>query len=267
MIVFKPEFHEYISLDDDTQWTSVTSIIGKLKEPFDADTIAEKASRNKKSKWYGLTKDQILDQWSSSNKVAIDLGNWYHSQRESDMCELLNIEREGFTIPIVRPIEKDGLKYSPVQKIEDGVYPEHLVYLKSAALCGQSDLVEIVDGRVNIADYKTNKEIKERGYESWDGIRKKMLAPVNHLEDCNLNHYTLQLSIYMYMILRHNPKLKPGKLSIHHVIFEECGRDRFDNPIYSRDVFGDPIIQDVVIYDLPYLKEEVIAIMNWLKTL
>lgn len=264
MIVFKPEFHEYTS-EDGTDWTSVTSIISKLKEPFDAETTAEKSSRNKKSKWYGLSKDEILEQWQSSNRVATDLGNWYHAQRESDMCELHDIERDGFTVPIYRPIEKDGLKYSPEQKVNDGVYPEHLVYLKSAKLCGQSDLVEIVDGVVGITDYKTNKEIKERGYKSWDGLYKMMLAPVNHLEDCHINHYALQLSIYMYMILRHNPKLKPGKLSIHHVIFQEAGRDRFDNPIYARDTTGDPIIEDVVVYDLPYLKEEVIAIMNWLK--
>ena len=40
-----------------------------------------------------------------------------------------------------------------------------LVYLKSARLCGQADLVEIVNGYINITDYKTNKEIKrERIY-------------------------------------------------------------------------------------------------------
>lgn len=265
MIVFKPEFHEYISLDDDTKWTSVTSIIGKLKEPFDADMTAEKCSKNKKSKWYGLNKEEVLSQWANSNKVAVDLGNWYHAQRESDLCELHDIERDGFTVPIVKPIEKDGLKYSPDQKIPEGVYPEHLVYMKSIGLCGQSDVVEVVNGFVNITDYKTSKEIRQRGYQSWEGIYKKMLAPVNNLEDCHINHYALQLSIYMYMILRHNPKLKAGKLCIHHVIFKKVGTDKYDNPIYERDSNGDPIIDDVEVYDLPYLKEEVIEIINWIK--
>ena len=266
MIVFKPEFHEYISLEGDTQWTSVTSIISKLKEPFDAEATAERSSKNKKSKWYGLDKEEILKQWNYTNKVATDLGNWYHNQRETDVCELHNIEREGYTIPIVRPIIKEGLKYSPPQKVSDGMYPEHLVYMQSAGLCGQSDLVEIVNGFVNITDYKSNKEIRLRGYQSWDGTYKKMLSPVNHLEDCHINHYALQLSIYMYMILRHNPKLKPGKMCIHHVMFRTCGKDKYDNPIYEKDNNGDPIVMDVEVYDLPYLKEEKKGIGTfWLK--
>ena len=38
-----------------------------------------------------------------------------------------------------------------------------------------------------------------------------MYKPVNHLDDCNLNHYNLQLSIYAYIIKKHNPKLKDRK--------------------------------------------------------
>jgi hypothetical protein len=40
------------------------------------------------------------------------------------------------------------LKIAPNQKLDPGVYPEHMVYLKSAGICGQSDLVEVVNGKV-----------------------------------------------------------------------------------------------------------------------
>ena len=95
-----------------------------------------------------------------------------------------------------------GVKIASDQKLEPGVYPEHLAYLKSAAICGQADLVTIVNGKVNITDYKTNKEIKEKGFTNWEGITSKMYKPLSHLDDCNLNHYNIQLSIYMYIYIK-----------------------------------------------------------------
>lgn len=264
---FTPHDHKYTSVkkEDEKDWISVTSFIGNFKQPFDADAIAAKSAKNRKSKWYGMTPEEIKAAWKSEAKRATDLGTWYHNCREKDICELETMERQGFTVPVVKPVEIEGIKYSPEQKLTDGVYPEHLVYLKSAGLCGQSDLVEVIDGHVHITDYKTNKEIKTEGYTNWQGVTQKMLAPVSHLDDCNLNHYTLQLSMYLYMILKHNPRLKPGTLTIHHILFDTVGEDKFGNPITALDSNGDPIVKDIVQYDLPYLKQEVITLMHWLE--
>lgn len=209
--------------------------------------------------------EEIKQAWKAEAKRATDLGTWYHNCREKDLCALETIERHDSVIPVIQPIEKEGVKYSPNQKLQDGVYPEHLVYLKSAGLCGQSDLVEVVNGFVHITDYKTNKEIKTEGYTNWEGLTTKMLPPVSHLDDCNLNHYALQLSLYMFMILKHNPRLKPGSLSIHHVVFEEVDKDKFGNPITALDTNGDPVVQDVIVYNLEYLKSEVITLMHWIE--
>jgi hypothetical protein len=69
----------------------------------------------------------------------------------------------------------------------------------------------------------------------------------------------------MYIILKHNPKLKVGGLTIHHILFEEAGRDKYDNPITALDSNGDPVVKDIVQYDLPYLKSEVISLIHWLE--
>ena len=267
ILIFTPEDHKYRSLDvtDLTDWLSVTSFIGNFKKPFDADTIAAKTAKSKKSKWYGMTPEDIKAAWKAEALRATTLGTWYHNCREADICELTDMERHGKTIPVFKPIEKDGCKYSPSQKLTDGVYPEHLVYLKSAGLCGQSDLVEVINGEVHITDYKTNKEIKTEGFTNWEGVSQKMTSPLSHLDDCNLMHYALQLSMYMYIILKHNPKLKPGTLTLHHILFEESGRDKYDNPITALDSNGDPIVKDVVPYDVPYLKMEAIALIHWLE--
>jgi hypothetical protein len=264
ILKFTAHNHKYVS-DDKTDWLSVTSFIGNFKQPFEADRIAKKCSTNKKSKWYGLTPEEIKEAWKAEANRATTLGTWYHNQRENDLCQIANMERHGVTVPVIKPIEVEGIKYSPEQKLKEGVYPEHMVYLRSAGICGQSDLVEVVDGKVHITDYKTNKEIKVEGFTNWEGITQKMAPPINHLDDCHLNHYALQLSMYMFIILKHNPKLTAGILTIHHILFQEAGRDRFDNPISALDSDGNPIVLDVIQYDLPYLKKEAIALIHWLE--
>ena len=265
-IIFRAENHQYQSVDEDNiDWLSVTSFIGQFKQPFDADNISVKSAKNKKSKWYGMTPEDIKAAWKAEAKRATDLGTWYHNQREAELCALDTIQREGVTVPIFKPVEIDGVKKAPDQKLVEGIYPEHMVYLKSAGICGQSDLVEVVNGKINITDYKTNKEIKTESFKNWEGISQKMGYPISHIEDCNFNHYALQLSTYMFIILKHNPRLEPGMMTLHHIVFEEAGRDRYDNPISARDLNGDPIVEDIVQYNVPYLKIEVIQLIHWLK--
>jgi ATP-dependent exoDNAse (exonuclease V) beta subunit len=266
-IIFTEEDHSYKSSNQDNSidWISVTTLTSFFKEPFDAKKIAQKVSKRKNSKWYGMTPKKIQEVWKKESERAMALGTFYHNQREDDLCSLASIERNGTTVPIFTPITKDkGVKISPKQKLDPGVYPEHMVYLKSAGICGQSDLVEVVAGKVSIIDYKTNKEIKMQSYVDWEGISQKMQFPVNHLDDCNFNHYALQLSIYMYIILKHNPKLRPGPMYIHHVQFEEEGKDEHGYPITKYTEQGDPILKDLVQIPVPYLKDEVISLIHYL---
>lgn len=263
---FIEEGHIYESIDKDKiKWTGVTSFIGKFKPKFDREGQAKKSSKNKRSKWYGMTAKEILEAWDNETNRAIKLGNFYHNQREADMLGLNTIGRHGVEVPIIKPIIDDqGIKIAPNQKLEEGIYPEHLVYLKSIGLCGQADLVEVVNGYININDYKTNKEIKSKGFTNWEGITNKMYNPISHLDDCNLNHYNLQLSIYAYIVKKHNPKLKIGKLTIQHVKFKQVGEDSNGYPI-NEHVNGEPVLEKIKIYELPYLKDEVISLMMWIK--
>jgi len=267
-IVFTAEDHSYKSLnpEENINWTSVTTVVSAFKQPFDAKKMAEKSSKKKGSKWYGIDPVIIQQIWTNEADRSTTLGTWYHNQREDDICSLASMEREGVTVPVFKPSgENHGMRTAPSQKLDPGVYPEHMVYLKSAGLCGQSDLVEVVNGKVNIIDYKTNKEIKTKGYTNWEGMTQMMSAPINSLEDCHLNHYALQLSIYMYIILKHNPKLKPGRIFVHHVTFEIEGEDNWGYPISKKDQYGSPIIKEVIPMSLPYLIDEVIAVLHYIK--
>lgn len=267
-IIFNAEEHSYKSLnpEENINWVSVTTVVSSLKQPFDAKAVAQKVTKKKNSKWYGLDPIIVQQIWTNEADRSTTDGTWYHNQREDDLCSFASIEREGVTVPVFKPSgENNGLRTAPLQKLEPGVYPEHMVYLKSAGLCGQSDLVEVVNGKVNIIDYKTNKEIKMKGFTNWEGITEKMLVPVNGLDDCHFNHYALQLSIYMYIILKHNPKLKPGKIFIHHVKFEIEREDNWGYPISKKDESGNPIVKEVIVIPIPYLVDEVQAVIHHMK--
>jgi len=265
-IIFKEDGHTYESIEDDNiKWLSVTSLIGMFKPKFDKEGQAKKSAKNKKSKWYGMTEKEIISAWDNETERAINLGNFYHGQRESDILDFNTIERNGTELPIIKPLINDeGIKLAPQQTLSAGMYPEHMVYLKSVGLCGQADMVEVVDGYININDYKTNKEIKEKGFTNWEGITSKMFKPINHLDDCNLIHYSLQLSIYAYIIKKHNPSLKIGKLTIQHVKFKQIGEDANGYPI-NEHYNGEPILDEIKMYEVPYLKDEVNSLMMWLK--
>lgn len=266
-IQFTAADHKYSSLDNSEpiEWISVTSLISLFKKPFDKETQAAKSSKNKKSKWYGLEPQQILDVWETNNNLALELGTWYHNQREADLLSCDTIGREGLDLTIFKPIEQDGVKIAPDQNLVEGIYPEHMVYLKPAGICGQADRIEVIRNFVNVHDYKTNKEIRQESYRNWHGESERMLEPISHLDDCNYIHYALQLSMYMYMIIKHNPNLLPGKIILEHIVFKKEGEDIYGNPIYLKDTEGNPVVEKVVTYELPYLRKEVMNIIKHLQ--
>lgn len=267
MLEFHEEGHLYQDPENkDVKWTSVTSLVGKFKNPFDKEAIAEKCSANASSKWYGLSKEEILNIWDQENKRAVTVGNWYHNQRESDVIELETLSRNGKSLEIFAPnvelINDKMVKYAPSQKLQEGVYPELLVYSNSYKICGQADLVAIVNGKIHILDYKTNKSIDKSSYvDRRTGKSKRLLPPLSHLDDCNYNHYNLQLSIYAYMIKLQNPKLRIGSLIIQHVEFEVEDKDEYGYPIMKMKG-DDYVVKSTKQYKLPYLEKEVKAILK-----
>lgn len=258
-VKFYPHNHTYESINtfDKITWTGVTSLISQFKEPFDENQQSLKASLNKKSKWYGLPPLDIQQHWKNENKRSTDLGTWYHNKQEQKLLGLEFTQRYGVTLPIVKSVFEDGYKIAPDQRLQDGLYPEHFVYLQSRGVCGQADEVIVTDGYVHIDDHKSNKDLMKPPYKDWRGVVKSFLPPLGHLAESKLEEYSLQLSTYLYIILRHNPNLKPGKLILNHVEFEEEGRDQFDYPIMKLDDNGEYIMKSERKLEIPYLKNEV----------
>lgn len=266
-VKFTAHDHRYVSIDTNKpiNWTSVTTFIKQFAEPFDQEKVAKNCSKKKNSKWYGLEPKEIISIWEQEANRATEMGTLYHEQREEELLMCNTIKREGKDIPIIRPLVDGDAKISRDQRLAEGIYPEHIIYLKSAGICGQADRVEVVGDKINVYDYKTNKEIKTEGYSNWKGETKMLLGPVSHLEDCHINIYSLQLSVYMYMMLKHNHYLNPGKMEIHHIVFEKEGENDYGYPIIKTDEHGSPIVKEVVPYELKYLKKEVIDMIKYVK--
>ena len=265
MIKFSATQHQYTSIvPDDINWLSVTAVVSSLKQPFDKVAVATKCSTRKPgrypNKWYGVPPEEILAIWDREGKRSIDTGHWYHDKVEQQI--LSQPSPDG--LPVYRSQITGDTKIAPEQRLTDGIYPEHLVYLPSAGICGQSDIVKVQNNLVHITDHKTSKEIKTKGFTNWEGITTMMLKPVQHLQDCEFNHYTIQLSLYMYCILRHNPLLSPGPMIINHVKLKESGKDKWGYPIHEL-VNNEPIVESITPITIPYLHNEAQAVINWIK--
>lgn len=266
-VKFYTEGHRYESIDltNPIKWFSASKIPTLFKKAFDSKVMALNCSTSKRSKWYGIPADEILNYWTAENVRATTLGTWYHEKEEQKLLNVEFIERYGKKLPIIRPVWENGCKIAQNQKLTDGVYPELLAYLLSVGACGQFDDVTVCDGYVYVDDHKSNKDLKKPAYVNWEGLTERMLSPLLHLEATKLNEYALQLSIGMYMILKHNPLLKPGPMTLNYVSFEVESQDRFGYPIMKLDVNNEPILKSVEKIQVPYLKREVELMFEFIK--
>lgn len=245
MITFIEDKHQYFSPGDQRPWTSVTQLIHKYQPQKDWDQIAKRYAKK-----HGIEEAEVKRRWKQENENSLKRGRSFHKQREEDLLSCQTIGDNGKALVIYQPtMDDEGNKISLTQKISDGIYPELLVALNSARVCGQADYVAICDGKINIKDYKTNKEIKKNGFVGWDGLEEMMLDPISGIPNSNYWHYALQLNIYAHIIKKNNPHLKIGTLEMLHILFDEQEE-----------------VKDIVRYTLPDLQIEVANLLDHHKT-
>ena len=241
--------HEYKNLSNESlKYISVTTLIGKYEQEFDKDfTSKYKALERllpsdvwKKEKggiWksHKIPKDflevydikeselnavqqDILDEWAKINREACERGTKIHSELENSFYKAgNNVKLEKFGIGGKFQCKKN---YNELD-LEYGVYPEYLIYFstkdKILNLAGQIDLLIKNGNEIVLVDHKTNAKIDQKGfYDSKLRQTKKMKFPLTKLDDCNFIHYTLQLSLYAWMLQRINPDFVIKDLIINH---------------------------------------------------
>jgi hypothetical protein len=74
------------------------------------------------------------------------------------------------------------------------VISEDIIYNHTYKLAGQSDIIHIVDNKTfDIGDWKTNGN-----FRYFDPYKKYLKKPLTHLQQCEYNSYSIQLSSYAY---------------------------------------------------------------------
>lgn len=256
MIKFIEKTHRYIGLNNE-ELTSVSAFMERFKEKVDWKKIAANSAKKATKNGNPTTQKELLAKWERKRNISAEIGTLLHLIMENETIENEDIKTKSCPFDV-------EYKYSiPINDLEDNtVYPELMIYDLDHMICGQSDKVIIQNKTINIWDYKTDAEIKFKGYSSkWQDARK-LLAPLGHLDDCNGNIYSIKMSMYMYMLWKANKgKFKPGKIVIEHVHLKRDPED--DNIPVLED--GKPVILKVEQIELPYRKKEVMAMLKTIK--
>lgn len=275
-IAFVEETHKYFDVTNpDAVFTSVTTLIHNYTQPFDKEFWSAYKSLEKllsKEAWaiekksllntkkfdkvllelhninendFNREQQAILDAWDEENRKSCERGTKIHADLENSFYKKKkDIDISKFEIGGKFVCEKNRTSLD----LENGIYPEYLISRISEdgklRIAGQIDLLVKKGNKIVIGDWKTNKKIETKSFfNSKTKSSVKMKFPLNNLDDVNYWHYALQLSTYAWMIQKLNPEFEIEDLVLVHF-------DHSDN---------------MTVYHLPYLKDEVIRMLNHFK--
>ncbi len=191
LIQFEEVGHKYTIGDGSRAYTSVTTFLGRLFEPFDADKVIANMMRGKKwpeSKYFGMEPAAIKAQWAAAGDEAAQLGTALHADIEhfykgepfENTSREFGYFRAFAALCPLRPYRA-----------------EWKVFHEEAGIVGTIDMVfERPDGQLEIYDWKRCKKLEK--HDPWN---KTPLHPaVQHLPDTNFWHYALQLNLYQFVL-------------------------------------------------------------------
>jgi len=212
-ITFKEEGHIYQIKNENSFFNpiSVTTIIHKFFPDFNADLIIDKMFKSNRlaEKYKGKTKEEIKKEWEENGRIASELGTKMHADIErflnqEDVLDENTIEFK-FFLNFWNSFITQYPNYKPYRT-------EWLVYDEDRRIAGSIDCsLESENGDIILIDWKRSKEIKcENKYE-------KGHFPFEMLDNCNYNHYMLQLNIYRHILeTKYNKKIIYMMLVILH---------------------------------------------------
>lgn len=193
-ITFTEEGHRYTVDGDSASYTSVTTLIHKFFPHFDAAKVISRIIANPRSPYYLMEPNEVQCMWDH----ATTLGSELHQQIELFFD---NVAEFGELPQIVAPSVEFGFfldffRENVVGKLKP-FRTEMYVFNEDFKVCGSIDMLFCSpdnEDELYIYDWKRSKEIRTSSPFG------KGLRCLSHLDDCNLNHYSLQLNLYKYIL-------------------------------------------------------------------
>ena len=186
-IVLDKSVHEYtLRTQPDLVFTSVTTFIDQFFEGFDSEKIATNLVATH-PRYADRTVQSLIDEWAAAGQH----GTYVHEEIENWVKEGV-IPRESKAVVAV-----DWLKnYQKKSDIE--VLSEVIVYSRELKIAGTIDILALdkTTGIYEIIDWKTSKRIDTASF----GNKMGTSSVTKDVPDCNFYHYSLQLSLYRYLL-------------------------------------------------------------------
>lgn len=189
MLYFDEATHTY-KIDDDAL-KSVSQLVSSQFRPFNANIIATNVAKSKtsdpESRYYGMTKDDIIQVWAESGRDAREKGTNLHRHIETFYIQ-------GKSPEIITPEWSHFLQFIADHPDWTIVGCEVRVHNKKVA--GTIDAIFNTPDGLVLVDWKRCKAIDYSGH----GTGVDLMA---WADDCNYNKYSLQLSLYRQLISYH----------------------------------------------------------------
>jgi hypothetical protein len=218
-ITFYDDEHSYKIDDQLSAKVSVTGLVNTVKEPFDE----EKWSKIK-AKEFGFSPEEMKLVWKKNNQMATYQGSTLHNYIDN------------FYQNKVKPYNRDLAKATLGDVLHDKMYENLKVLVKQfmnfyndtkdyiipiknefvvgdledTRICGMLDMLvyNSETEKYEIFDFKTNKR-----FSMVSKFKKNLQPPLQHLDECEFNIYSLQLSLYKIFIQKY-AKIEIDKLKI-----------------------------------------------------
>jgi ATP-dependent exoDNAse (exonuclease V) beta subunit len=182
-VILDHDTHVYTNTENGEVYTSVTTLIGKYKKPFDKDKWSKVVAKRE-----GKTQDEILDKWSTITTTAQNRGTNVHLIMENYIKEK-KIEK-GYEEFVDSFIKKTNGIILP----DSNILSEELLYSHDHKLAGTADLIVENKNIFYVMDFKTNKK-----FNYTNKYNEYFFEPIDYLPQCEFTTYTIQLSIYARM--------------------------------------------------------------------
>jgi ATP-dependent exoDNAse (exonuclease V) beta subunit len=191
-IEFDEKPHEYYIDGSKEGIISVTTFIHNFFPKFDADKIIDKmmnSSNWENSKYFGMTKEEIIQDWEDNKNYAANKGTMMHRDIELFYNDI-EIENDSEEFNYFLDFHNEHTNLKPFRS-------EWEIFCEELKLAGSIDMCFDDDGEIVIYDWKRSKDIKE--VNAWENG----FYPLTHIPHANYWHYSLQLNIYKALLEKH----------------------------------------------------------------